>query len=167
MDTNRIHPLQVATLLLFIIGGFFFHAGSEPPCDSRTSSTHDQPGAVYTWNAEESRWEWVWPCESNPNWADEVGYDFLEATGIPKNTANTIGFGFFILALYCGVRDEKWRQTQKNEEAEKLPESPTEETSPRSAEQVQQLYENLGLETTKDTDETPPEPEADKNWWED
>ena len=164
MAANRIQPLQIATLLLFIIGGFLFHAGSEPPCDSRTSSTHDQPGAVYTWNAEESRWEWVWPCESNPNWADEVGYDFLDATGITKNTASTIGFGFLALAFYCWSH---YRQTQKNEEAEKLPESPTEETSPRSAEQVQQLYENLGLETTKDTDETPPEPEADKNWWED
>ena len=164
MDTNRIHPLQVATLLLFIIGGFFFHAGSEPPCDSRTSSTHDQPGAVYAWNAEESRWEWVWPCESKPNWADEVGYDFLDATGITENTASTIGFGFFVLAFYCWSH---YRQTQKNEEAEKLPESPTEETTPRSAEEVQQLYENLGLEPTKETDETLPEPEADKNWWED
>ena len=164
MAANRIQPLQIATLLLFIIGGFLFHAGSEPPCDSRTSSTHDQPGAVYTWNAEESRWEWVWPCESKPNWADEVGYDFLDATGITKNTARTIGFGFLALAFYCWSH---YRQTQKNEEAEKLPESPTEETTPRSAEQVQQLYENLGLETTKDTDETPPEPEADKNWWED
>ena len=164
MAANRIQPLQVAAILLFIIGGFLSHAGSEPPCDSRTSSIHNQPGGVYAWNAEESRFEWVWPCESNPNWADEVGYDFLEVTGLAKNTANTIGLGFFVLAFFCLTQ---YRQPQKNEEAEKLPESPTEETSPRSVEQVQQLYENLGLEPTKDTDETLPEPEADKNWWED
>ncbi len=156
MDNNRIHPLQAVALLLALIGGFFTHAGSDPVCDSNDSGEYVWGQAVWTWEPT---------CE--PDAWDELGYDFLDATGILKNTANTIGFGFFILALYCWVRDKKWRQTQKNEEAEKLPESPTEETTPRSAEQVQQLYENLGLETTKDTDETPPEPEADKNWWED
>jgi len=153
MDNNRIHPLQVVTLLLIMIAFFLFNAGSDPLC---TYDTQNLP-----WESDYREPD----CE--PDAWDELGYDFLDATGILENTANTIGFGFFILALYCWVRDKKWRQTQKNEEAEKLPESPTEETTPRSAEQVQQLYENLGLETTKDTDETPPEPEADKNWWED
>ena len=153
MDNNRIHPLQVGALLLFIIGGFFTHAGTDPVCDSNDSE--------YVWEA--NRWTWEeQTCE--PNAWDELGYGFLDATGILKNTANTIGFGLWALAFYCWVH---FRQTQKNEEAEKLPEAPTEETTSRSAEEVQQLYENLGLEPTKDTDETPPEPEADKNWWED
>ena len=151
MDNNRIHPLQVGALLLFIIGGFFTHAGTDPVCDSNDSE--------YVWEA--NRWTWE---ECEPNAWDELGYGFLDATGILKNTANTIGFGLWALAFYCWVH---FRQTQKNEEAEKLPEAPTEETTSRSAEEVQQLYENLGLEPTKDTDETPPEPEADKNWWED
>ena len=138
---------------MFIIGGFFTHAGSDPVCGSNDSGE-------YVWVA--NQWTWEQPCE--PNAWDELGYGFLDATGILKNTANTIGFGLWALAFYCWVH---FRQTQKNEEAEKLPEAPTEETTSRSAEEVQQLYENLGLEPTKDTDETPPEPEADKNWWED
>ena len=142
--TNRIHPLQVAALLVFILGGFLFHAGSDPVCEPV------EP--------------WLPSPDCEPDAWDELGYDFLDATGILKNTASTIGFGFFVLAFYCWSH---YRQTQKNEEAEKLPESPTEETTSRSAEQVQQLYESLGLEPTKDTDETPPEPGADKNWWED
>ena len=154
MDNNRIHPLQVVALLLFLIGGFFTHAGSDPVCDSNDSGEYVWGQAAWTWEEQ--------TCE--PNAWDELGYGFLDATGILKNTANTIGFGLWALAFYCWVH---FRQTQKNEEAEKLPEAPTEETTSRSAEEVQQLYENLGLEPTKETDETLPEPEADKNWWED
>ena len=150
MDNNRIHPLQVGALLLFIIGGYFTHAGSDPLC---TYDTQNLP-----WESDYRE------PDCAPNEWDELGYDFLDATGIPFHISNTIGFGFFALTFYCWSH---YRQTQKNEEAEKLPESPTEETTSRSAEEVQQLYENLGLEPTKDTDETPPEPEADKNWWED
>jgi hypothetical protein len=101
---------------------------------------------------------WLPPPDCEPDAWDELGYDFLDATGILKNTTDRIGLGFFVLAFYCWSH---YRQTQKNEEAEKLPELPTEETTPRSAEQVQQLYENLGLETTKE-----PADES-SNWWED
>ena len=159
MAANRIQPLQVAAILLFIIGGFLSHAGTDPPTR--------ECGGEYVWGFVDDRVGWHWEattCETEPDALDELGYDFLEVTGLAKNTANTIGLGFFVLAFFCLMQ---YRQPQKNEEAEKLPESPTEETSPRSVEQVQQLYENLGLEPTKDTDETLPEPEADKNWWED
>ena len=148
MDNNRIHPLQVVTLLLIMIAFFLFNAGSDPLC---TYDTQNLP-----WESDYREPD----CE--PDAWDELGYDFLDATGLAKYQTNTIGFGFFVLAFYCWSH---YRQTQKNEEAEKLPESPTEETTPRSAEEVQQLYENLGLEPTKETDETLPEPEADKNWW--
>ena len=154
MDNNRIHPLQVVTLLLIMIAFFLFNAGSDPVCDSNDSGEYVWGQMAWTWEEQ--------TCE--PDAWDELGYDFLDATGLAKYQTNTIGFGFFVLAFYCWSH---YRQTQKNEEAEKLPESPTEETTPRSAEEVQQLYENLGLEPTKETDETLPEPEADKNWWED
>ena len=140
MEGNRIldyknRPFQAAAILFFIIGWFLLHAGSDPVCDYQAPN-----------------------CE--PDALDELGYDFLEVTGIPEYWTGTIGIMMIGVVFVCLLRD---REAQKNKEAEKLPELPTEET--------QQLYENLSLEPTKDTDETPPEPdpepEADKNWWED
>ena len=159
MEANRIRPLQVATLLLFIIGGFLLHAGSDPPTR--------ECGDEYVWEFSDGHVGWHLvskTCETEPDALDELGYDFLEVTGIPEYWTDSIGFMMFGVAFVCLLRD---REAQKTKEAEKLPELPTEETTSRSAEQVQQLYESLGLEPTKDTDETPPEPGADKNWWED
>ena len=138
MEGNRIldyknRPFQAAAILFFIIGWFLLHAGSDPVCDYQAPN-----------------------CE--PDALDELGYDFLEVTGIPEYWTGSIGFMMFGVVFVCLSRD---REAQKNKEAEKLPELPTEETTSRSAEQVQQLYENLGLETTKEpADESP-------NWWED
>ena len=154
MAANRIHPLQATTLLLVLIGVFLFHAGSDPPTR--------ECGDEYVWEFSDGRVGWhlvTKTCETEPDALDELGYDFLEVTGLAKNTANTIGLGFFALALFC-----HWLYSHvdmDDEEAEESPESPTEETTPRSAEQVQQLYENLGLETTKE-----PADES-SNWWED
>ena len=152
MEGNRIldyknRPFQAAAILFFIIGWFLLHAGSDPVCD------YEEP----VWNVPQAP-----NCE--PDALDELGYDFLEVTGIPEYWTGTIGIMMIGVVFVCLLRD---REAQKNKEAEKLPELPTEETTSRSAEQVQQLYENFGLEPTKDTDETPPEPGADKNWWED
>ena len=152
MEGNRIldyknRPFQAAAILFFIIGWFLLHAGSDPVCD------YEEP----VWNVPQTP-----NCE--PDALDELGYDFLEVTGIPEYWTGTIGIMMIGVVFVCLLRD---REAQKNKEAEKLPELPTEETTPRSAEEVQQLYENLGLEPTKETDETPPEPEANKNWWED
>ena len=138
MEGNRIldyknRPFQAAAILFFIIGGFLLHAGSDPVCDYQAPN-----------------------CE--PDALDELGYDFLEVTGIPEYWTGTIGIMMIGVVFVCLLRD---REAQKNEEIENLPELPTEEMTPRSAEQVQQLYENLGLETTKEpADESP-------NWWED
>ncbi len=138
MEGNRIldyknRPFQAAAILFFIIGWFLLHAGSDPVCDYQAPN-----------------------CE--PDALDELGYDFLEVTGIPEYWTGTIGIMMIGVVFVCLLRD---REAQKNKEAEKLPELPTEETTPRSAEEVQQLYENLGLETTKEpADESP-------NWWED
>ena len=138
MEGNRIldyknRPFQAAAILFFIIGWFLLHAGSDPVCDYQAPN-----------------------CE--PDALDELGYDFLEVTGIPEYWTGTIGIMMIGVVFVCLLRD---REGQKNEEIEHLPELPTEEMTPRSAEQVQQLYENLGLETTKEpADESP-------NWWED
>jgi hypothetical protein len=138
MEGNRIldyknRPFQAAAILFFIIGWFLLHAGSDPVCDYQAPN-----------------------CE--PDALDELGYDFLEVTGIPEYWTGTIGIMMIGVVFVCLLRD---REAQKNEEIENLPELPTEEMTPRSAEQVQQLYENLGLETTKEpADESP-------NWWED
>ena len=138
MEGNRIldyknRPFQAAAILFSIIGWFLLHAGSDPVCDYQAPN-----------------------CE--PDALDELGYDFLEVTGIPEYWTGTIGIMMIGVVFVCLLRD---REAQKNEEIENLPELPTEEMTPRSAEQVQQLYENLGLETTKEpADESP-------NWWED
>ena len=138
MEGNRIldyknRPFQAAAILFFIIGWFLLHAGSDPVCDYQAPN-----------------------CE--PDALDELGYDFLEVTGIPEYWTGTIGIMMIGVVFVCLLRD---REAQKNEEIENLPELPTEEMTPMSAEQVQQLYENLGLETTKEpADESP-------NWWED
>ena len=138
MEGNRIldyknRPFQAAAILFFIIGWFLLHAGSDPVCDYQAPN-----------------------CE--PDALDELGYDFLEVTGIPEYWPGTIGIMMIGVVFVCLLRD---REAQKNEEIENLPELPTEEMTPRSAEQVQQLYENLGLETTKE-----PADES-SNWWED
>ena len=140
MEGNRIldyknRPFQAAAILFFIIGWFLLHAGSDPVCDYDVQYANCEPDAL-----------------------DELGYDFLEVTGIPEYWTGTIGIMMIGVVFVCLLRD---REAQKNEEIENLPELPTEEMTPRSAEQVQQLYENLGLETTKEpADESP-------NWWED
>ena len=138
MEGNRIldyknRPFQAAAILFFIIGWFLLHAGSDPVCDYQAPN-----------------------CE--PDALDELGYDFLEVTGIPEYWTGTIGIMMIGVVFVCLLRD---REAQKNEEIENLPELPTEEMTPRSAEQVQQLYENLGLETTKEPADGSP------NWWED
>ena len=111
--SRRIHPLQVVATLLITIAFFLFHAGSPPAC-----VYGDFPS---TWVLAQHGYMWEPPepdCE--PDGWDEWGDDFLDATGFSKSTKNNIGFVFFMLAFYCWSYD---RETQKNEEPEKLPES--------------------------------------------
>ena len=76
---------------MFIIGGFFTHAGSDPLC---TYDTQNMP-----WESDYREPD----CE--PNEWDELGYDFLDATGIPFHISNTIGFGL--------IRNGDWEVTGK------------------------------------------------------
>jgi len=104
--TRRIHPLQVVTILLITIAFFLFNAGSAPLC---TYDTQNMP-----WESDYREPD----CE--PDRWNEWGDDFLDATGFSKSTKNIIGFVFSMLAFYCWSYH---RETQKNEEPEKLPES--------------------------------------------
>ena len=104
--SRRIHPLQVVAILLITIAFFLFNAGSAPLC---TYDTQNMP-----WESDYREPD----CE--PDGWDEWGDDFLDATGFSKSTKNIIGFVFSMLAFYCWSYH---RETQKNEEPEKLPES--------------------------------------------
>ena len=111
--SRRIHPLQVVATLLITIAFFLFHAGSAPACDyGNPTSTWELAQHGYVWEPPEP------DCE--PDGWDEWGDDFLDATGFSKSTKNNIGFVFFMLGFYCWLYH---RETQKNEEPEKLPES--------------------------------------------
>ena len=104
--SRRIHPLQTVAILLITIAFFLFNAGSAPLC---TYDTQNMP-----WESDYREPD----CE--PDRWNEWGDDFLDATGFSKSTKNIIGFVFFMLAFYCWSYH---RETQKNEEPEKLPES--------------------------------------------
>ena len=104
--SRRIHPLQVVTILLITLAFFLFNAGSAPLC---TYDTQNMP-----WESDYREPD----CE--PDRWNEWGDDFLDATGFSKSTKNIIGFVFSMLAFYCWSYH---RETQKNEEPEKLPES--------------------------------------------
>ena len=136
MATNRIHPLQAVTLLLVLIGLFLAQAGSAPPTR--------ECGGEYVWeNGTNQPWTpgaWTWitkTCETEPTSLNELGYDFLEVTGLAKNTANTIGFGFFVLAFFCiwlhsyvTMDDEETEESPESlSEPEAEPEEPADESS--------------------------------------
>ena len=104
--SRRIHPLQTVAILLITIAFFLFNAGSAPLC---TYDTQNMP-----WESDYREPD----CE--PDRWNEWGDDFLDATGFSKSTKNIIGFVFSMLAFYCWSYH---RETQKNEEPEKLPES--------------------------------------------
>ena len=104
--SRRIHPLQVVAILLITIAFFLFNAGSAPHC---TYDTQNMP-----WESDYREPD----CE--PDRWNEWGDDFLDATGFSKSTKIIIGFVFSMLAFYCWSYH---RETQKNEEPEKLPES--------------------------------------------
>ena len=72
-----------AAIWLFVIAGYFLiHAGSDPTCDY--GNTPSPWELDYDWVAEEP------DCE--PGQFDELGYDFLDTTGLSKSNANTTGF---------------------------------------------------------------------------
>ena len=141
-----------AAIWLFVIAGYFLiHAGSDPTCDYG-----DAPSP---WELEQHGSGWILDepdCE--PGQFDELGYDFLDTTGISKSTANTTGFFFLAFALFLVTRyrehfPEKGILFDKPYQRHRLMNS-------------QEVHELSSLDYYEG--ETPePEPEKEEKWWED
>ena len=130
-----------AAIWLFVIAGYFLiHAGSDPTCDY--GNTPSPWELDYDWVAEEP------DCE--PGQFDELGYDFLDTTGLSKSTANTTGFFLLFLALFLVARHR-----------EHFPEKGILFDKPYQSNRYRYLIDNIEGETPE------PEPEKEENWWQD
>ena len=130
-----------AAIWLFVIAGYFLiHAGSDPTCDY--GNTPSPWELDYDWVAEEP------DCE--PGQFDELGYDFLDTTGLSKSNANTTGFFLLFLALFLVARHR-----------EHFPEKGILFDKPYQSNRYRYLIDNIEGETPE------PEPEKEENWWED
>ena len=130
-----------AAIWLFVIAGYFLiHAGSDPTCDY--GNTPSPWELDYDWVSEEP------DCE--PGQFDELGYDFLDTTGLSKSTANTTGFFLLFLALFLVARHR-----------EHFPEKGILFDKPYQSNRYSYLIDNIEGETPE------PEPEKEENWWED
>jgi len=143
LSLEKIGPRRLrAAIWLFVIAGhFLLHAGSDPTCDyGDTPSPWDLD---YDWISDEP------DCE--PGQYDELGYDFLDTTGISKSTANTTGFFCLALALFLVTRYR-----------EHFPEKGIifDKPLPRRNRYGYPI-ENVEGETPE------PEPEKEEKWWED
>ena len=135
LSVEKIGPRRLrAAIWLFVIAGYFLlHAGSDPVCD------YGGPD-----------------CE--PGQFDELGYDFLDTTGLSKSTANTTGFFLLFLALFLVARQrehfpEKGILFDKPYQRHRLMDS-------------QEVHEISSLDYYEG--KTPePEPEKEEKWWED
>ena len=139
-----------AAIWLFVIAGYFLtHAGSDPTCDRGNPPPRSSPD-YWDWLAEEP------DCE--PGQFDELGYDFLDTTGISKSTANTTGFfclafALFLVTHYRKHFPEKGILFDKPYQRHRLMNS-------------QEVHELSSLDYYEG--ETPePEPEKEENWWQD
>ena len=131
-----------AAIWLFVIAGYFLiHAGSDPTCDYGDPPPRSSPD-YWDWLAEEP------DCE--PGQFDELGYDFLDTTGISKSTANTTGFFCLAFALFLVTRYR-----------EHFPEKGIIFDKPYQRNRYRYLIENVEGETPE------PEPEKEEKWWED
>ncbi len=131
-----------AAIWLFVIAGYFLiHAGSDPTCDYG-----DPPSP---WDIEYGDWLAEEPdCE--PGQFDELGYDFLDTTGLSKSTANTTGFFCLAFAFFLVTRYR-----------EHFPEKGIIFDKPYQRNRYRYLIENVEGETPE------PEPEKEEKWWED
>ena len=135
LSVEKIGPRRLrAAIWLFVIAGYFLlHAGSDTVCD------YGDPD-----------------CE--PGQFDELGFDFLDTTGISKSTANTTGFFLLFLALFLVARrrehfPEKGILFDKPYQRHRLMDS-------------QEVHEISSLDYYEG--KTPePEPEKEEKWWED
>ena len=140
---EKIGPRRLrAAIWLFVIAGLFlFHAGSDPVCDYGDPPPRSSPD-YWDWLAEEP------DCE--PDSFDELGYDFLDTTGLSKSTANTTGFFFLALTLFLVARYR-----------EHFPEKGLIFREPYRRHRYRNLIDNIEGETPE------PEPEKEEKWWED
>ena len=135
LSVEKIGPRRLrAAIWLFVIAGYFLlHAGSDGVCD------YGDPD-----------------CE--PGQFDELGYDFLDTTGLSKSTENTTGFFLLFLALFLVARlrehfPEKGILFDKPYQRHRLMDS-------------QEVHEISSLDYYEG--KTPePEPEKEEKWWED
>ena len=145
LSPEKIGPrrLRAAIWLFFFSGFFLFHAGSDPTCD------YGDPPSPWELDQHGSEWLLDEPdCE--PGSFDELGYDFLDTTGLSKSTANTTGF--FILALtFLLVSSYRKHFPNKGLIFDK----------PYQRHRYRNLIDNIEGETPE------PEPEKEEKWWED
>ena len=135
LSVEKIGPRRLrAAIWLFVIAGYFLlHAGSDPVCD------YGDPDCA-------------------PGQIDELGYDFLDTTGLSKSTANTTGFFLLFLALFLVARlrehfPEKGILFDKPYQRHRLMDS-------------QEVHEISSLDYYEG--KTPEqEPEKEEKWWED
>ena len=140
---EKIGPRRLrAAIWLFVIAFIVFgNAGSDPACDYGDRPPQSSPD-YWDWLAEEP------DCE--PDSFDELGYDFLDTTGLSKSTANTTGFFFLALTLFLVARYR-----------EHFPEKGLIFREPYRRHRYRNLIDNIEGETPE------PEPEKEEKWWED
>ena len=143
LSVEKIGPRRLrAAIWLFVIAFIVFgNAGSDPACDYGDRPPQSSPD-YWDWLAEEP------DCE--PDSFDELGYDFLDTTGLSKSTANTTGFFFLALTLFLVARYR-----------EHFPEKGLIFREPYRRHRYRNLIDNIEGETPE------PEPEKEEKWWED
>ena len=143
LSPEKIGPRRLrAAIWLFVIAFIVFgNAGSDPACDYGDRPPQSSPD-YWDWLAEEP------DCE--PDSFDELGYDFLDTTGLSKSTANTTGFFFLALTLFLVARYR-----------EHFPEKGLIFREPYRRHRYRNLIDNIEGETPE------PEPEKEEKWWED
>ena len=131
---EKIGPRRLrAAIWLFVIAGLFlFNAGSDPVCDYGDPPPRSSPD-YWDWLAEEP------DCE--PDSVDELGSDFLDATGISKSTAQkTAWFCLFLAFLLVSSYTKHF---------------------PNKGIIFDKPFDNIERENPE------PEPEKEEKWWED
>ena len=151
LSPEKIGPRRLrAAIWLFVIAGLFlFHAGSDPVCDYGDRPPQSSPD-YWDWLAEEP------DCE--PDSFDELGYDFLDKTGLSKSTANTTGFFFLALTLFLVARYR-----------EHFPEKGLIFREPYRSRihRMESLREEISSLDYYEEKTPEPEPENEEKWWKD
>ena len=151
LSVEKIGPRRLrAAIWLFVIAGYFLlHAGSDPVCDYGEPPPRSSPD-YWDWLAEEP------DCE--PGQFDELGYDFLDTTGLSKSTANTTGFFFLALTLFLVARYR-----------EHFPEKGLIFREPYRSRihRMESLREEISSLDYYEEKTPEPEPENEEKWWKD